>query len=358
MIAQFIHLTNRKNIYCIVIKVKILFRHFWFDLLLTFGAIIAVLMGKGIVAAGLVIVVLIIEIAFSFDNAVINAKILTRLSRFWQTLFLTVGILIAVVGMRLVFPILLVALTANLAWSEVIRIALNEPLTYAHYIELAHPAIAAFGGGFLIMLALYFFFDRHKVVDWLPVEASLKKFGFWFVPPVLAVGILGILALIPANHHPVETIQLGSLGIGVYVGIQLLLWLVGKAVHIDTTKATKLTGLAALTSFFYLEILDASFSFDGVLGAFAITTDVILIAVGLGVGAFWVRSLTIFMVRRKTLDQYLFLEHGAHYAVGFLALTMLVGLIYSIPEYITGISTIAIIVVSVIASKRRQDKLG
>ena len=336
---------------------KILFRHFWFDLLLTFGAIIAILLGKGLVAAGLVIVVLIIEIAFSFDNAVINAKILRRLSRFWQTLFLTVGILIAVVGMRLVFPILLVAITAKLQWTEVIRIALNEPDTYAHYIELAHPTIAAFGGGFLIMLALYFFFDRHKVINWLPIETSMKKFGFWFVPPIVAIAILGILALIPANHHPIETLQAGSLGIGVYVGIQLLLWLVGKAVHIDTSKATKLTGLAALTSFFYLEVLDASFSFDGVLGAFAITTDVILIAVGLGVGAFWVRSLTIFMVRRNTLDQYMFLEHGAHYAVGFLALTMLLGLIYHVPEYITGVGTILIIVISVISSKRREKLL-
>ena len=335
---------------------KILFRHFWFDLLLTFGAIIAILMGKGIVAAGLVIVVLIIEIAFSFDNAVINARILRRLSRFWQTLFLTVGILIAVVGMRLVFPILLVAITAKLQWTEVIRIALNEPETYAHYIELAHPTIAAFGGGFLIMLALYFFFDRHKVINWLPIEKSMRKFGFWFVPPILAVAILGILALIPANSHPVETIQAGTLGIAVYVGIQLLLWLAGKAVHIDTAKATQLTGVAAFTSFLYLEVLDASFSFDGVLGAFAITTDVILIAVGLGVGAFWVRSLTIFMVRRKTLEQYLFLEHGAHYAVGFLALVMLVGLIYHVPEMITGLGTILIIVISVISSKRLSQK--
>jgi len=333
---------------------KIFFRHFWFDLLLTCGAIIAILLGKGIVAAGLVIVVLIIEIAFSFDNAVINAKILSRLSKFWQTLFLTLGILIAVVGMRLIFPILLVSITAKLQWTEVIHIALNEPLKYAHYIELAHPTIAAFGGGFLIMLALYFFFDRHKVVNWLPVESSMKKFGFWFVPPIVAVSVLGIIALLPANHHPVETIQAGTLGIAVYVGIQLLLWIVGKIVHIDTAKATKLTGLAALTSFFYLEILDASFSFDGVLGAFAITTDVILIAVGLGVGAFWVRSLTIFMVRRKTLDQYLFLEHGAHYAVGFLAMTMLIGLIYSIPEYVTGIGTILIIAVSVVSSKRKD----
>ncbi|MDB5179468.1 MAG: hypothetical protein JWN12_100 [Candidatus Saccharibacteria bacterium] len=333
---------------------KLFLRHFWFDLILTFLAITAILAFKGIFAAGIVIVVLIIEIAFSFDNAVINAKILARLSRFWQILFLTLGILIAVVGMRLVFPILLVALTANLHWTEVINIALNHPQTYAHHIEAAHPAISAFGGGFLIMLALCFFFNRNKTIHWLPVERHMQKIGHWTVPPIIAFALLGILAVLPMNHHGLETIELGSIGIGIYLTIQLLLWLVGKIAHIDTDRATKLTGLAALTSFFYLEILDASFSFDGVLGAFAITSDVILIAVGLGIGAFWVRSLTIFMVRHKTLDEFVFLEHGAHYAVAFLALSMLLSLLFSIPDYVTGLGTILIIGISFVASHRQK----
>lgn len=337
-------------------RVKIFFRHFWFDLILTFGAIIAILIGKGLVAAGLVIIVLIIEIAFSFDNAVINAKILSRLSRFWQTLFLTLGILIAVVGMRLIFPILLVSLTADLSWPDVLNIALNDPAAYAQHIAAAHPAISAFGGGFLIMLSLFFFFDKNKTQHWLGIEPPMQRIGHWSIPPIIALLVLSILAFVPINHYPAETIQLGSLGVAVYLAIQGLLWLVGKLVRIDTAKATKLTGLAALTSFFYLEVLDASFSFDGVLGAFAITSDVILIAVGLGVGAFWVRSMTIFMVRRQTLNRYLFLEHGAHYAVGFLALTMLIGLITSVPEYITGLGTVFIIGISIIASRRVRAK--
>jgi hypothetical protein len=331
---------------------KLFLRHFWFDLILTLIAVLAILIGKGIIAAGIVVIVLIIEIAFSFDNAVINAKILSRLSRFWQTLFLTLGILIAVIGMRLVFPILLVALTANLQWTDVIRIALHDSATYAHYIEAAHPAISAFGGGFLIMLALSFFFDKEKAIHWLPIERHLRRIGHWSIPSIIAFLLLGILTLLPTNNHATETIQLGSLGVAVYLAVQILLWTVGKIVHIDTAKASKLTGLAALTSFFYLEILDASFSFDGVLGAFAITPDVILIAIGLGVGAFWVRSLTIFMVRRKTLDAFVYLEHGAHYAVAFLALTMLVGIIYPVPDVVTGIGTILIIGTSFFASKR------
>jgi hypothetical protein len=333
---------------------KVFLQHFWFDLILTILAVAAVLTFKGLLAAGVVIIVLIIEIAFSFDNAVINAKILSRLSRFWQRLFLTLGIIIAVVGMRLAFPILLVALTAHIHWIEVINIALNDPQTYAHHIEAAHPAINAFGGGFLIMLAFYFFFDRNKTTHWLPIEKHMKKIGHWAVPPIIAFVLLGILAVSPMNHHGLETISFGSVGIGIYLAIQLLLWLVEKIVHVDAAKAIKLTGLAALTSFFYLEILDASFSFDGVLGAFAITSDVILIAVGLGIGTIWVRSLTIYMVRRKTLEEFVFLEHGAHYAVAFLALTMLLGLLFSIPDYITGVGTILIIGTSFIASKRQK----
>lgn len=336
--------------------VKDLLRHFWFSISLTLIAIIAVLFGKGWVAAGITLILLIIEVSFSFDNAVINAKVLARLSKFWQMLFLTVGILIAVIGMRLVFPILLVAITANLAWTEVVRIALNDPEAYAHYIESAYPSIAAFGGSFLLMLALYYFFDKYRHVHWLPFESRMQKVGHWWLPPILAFGLIGILAALPMNDHVGETLRAGTLGIIVYVAMQLILAAAAKAVKAKTPNATHLVGWAAFTSFMYLELLDASFSFDGVIGAFAITTDVVLIAVGLGVGAFWVRSFTVYMVRRKTLEAYAYLEHGAHYAVFFLAIAMLISLVYHLPEAVTGIGTVAIIGSSLIASQRLNRK--
>lgn len=332
--------------------VKDLFRHFWFSGSLTVLAIIAVLLGKGWAAAGITLVLLIIEVAFSFDNAVINAKVLARLSKFWQTLFLTVGILIAVIGMRLVFPIMLVAITAGLSWGEVVRIALNDPEAYARYIEDAYPSIAAFGGAFLLMLALYFFFDKHRHVHWLPFESHLQRLGHWWLPPIIAAVLLGGLAALPMNTHVSETLQAGILGVIVYVVMQLVLRAAAGAVKKKTSDIAHMTGWAAFTSFMYLELLDASFSFDGVIGAFAITTDVILIAVGLGVGAFWVRSFTVYMVRRRTLEAYAYLEHGAHYAVFFLALAMLVSLVYHLPEAVTGVVTVAIIGASLIASRK------
>ena len=97
--------------------------------------------------------------------------------------------------------------------------------------------------------------------------------------------------------------------------------------------------------FLYLEVLDASFSFDGVIGAFAITNDIVLMALGLGIGAMYVRSLTVYLVRQGTLDDYVYLEHGAHYAIGALAVILLVTIQYEINEVITGLD------------RRRPDRL-
>lgn len=330
-------------------------RHFGFSLVLTVMALVAVLMGKGWSAVGLTLVLIVIEVAFSFDNAIINAKTLVKLSPFWQKMFLTVGIVIAIFGMRLLFPILLVSATASLSWHEVVRIALNDSAAYSHYIQLAHPAIAAFGGSFLLMLTLHYFFDRDRGHHWFSFERHFQRFGYPWMAPLLAVGLVTITAVLPMNHHAGQTWRAGLLGILVYAAMNVLLRLIGKVAGTEG-RAKHLTGWAALTSFLYLELLDASFSFDGVVGAFAITKDIILIAVGLGIGAFWVRSLTVFMVRRRLLDAYVHLEDGAHYAVGFLALAMLYSILHEVPDMVTGTGTLLIIGYAVLVSQRKLAK--
>jgi hypothetical protein len=184
----------------------------------------------------------------------------------------------------------------------------------------------------------------------------MQKIGHWWLPPIIALVLLGGIAALPMNEHVDETIRAGTLGVLVYVAMQLILAAAARAVRAKTPEVNHLVGWAAFTSFMYLELLDASFSFDGVIGAFAITTDVVLIAVGLGVGAFWVRSFTVYMVRRKTLEAYAYLEHGAHYAVFFLALAMLVSLVYHLPEAVTGIVTVLIIGSALIASQRKNHR--
>ncbi len=301
-----------------------------------------------------------IETAFSFDNAIINAKILTRLSHFWQNIFLSVGIIIAVFGMRVIFPVVLVMLTAGLGWSEVVNLALHHPHQYAQALEHAHPTISAYGGAFLLMLALHFFLDDSREVHWLgAVEKHLQKLAGSFSAPLIALATVVLFSVIPANHHHLTTLEAGLLGIATYLLLHGVMLLIEKR-QPETPgrgKAGMLTGMAAFSTFIYLEFLDASFSFDGVIGAFAITSDVVLIAAGLGVGALWVRSLTVFMVRKGTLDDYKYLDHGAHYTVGALALILFASGFLKLPELVTGGLGLVFIGASIVSSVRERKKL-
>lgn len=330
-------------------------RNFGGSLALTMVALVAMLGFKGLGAAITTLVLIAIEIAFSFDNAVVNAKILEKLGRLWQLLFLTVGMVVAIVGMRLVFPILIVNISSGLSFGEVIRLALHAPDQYAHYLELAHASISAFGGGFLLTLALYFLLNDEREVRWLErLEHRLQKLGgHWWLAPLMALVVVGITAVIPANHHAATTLTSGAFGVLLYTIIaQGIVWL--EKLESGELRGGVKTGWSAFLAFMYLQLLDASFSFDGVLGAFAITNQLILIVVGLGVGALWVRSLTVQLVRQKTLATYIYLEHGAHYAILALSFALLVSIMWAVPDAITGGLGLAIIGASFYASHQAQ----
>ncbi len=328
------------------------FRIFAISGLLTIAGILGVALGSGLSAAMIVIVLIIVELAFSFDNAIINAKTLAKLSPLWQKLFLTIGIFIAVIGMRVIFPIMIVAISAGLGWGTVIDLALNHPKEYAEKLEAAYPAISAFGGGFLMMLALEFFIDRNRKVLWFRfLEKPLQRLSHLWAPGLLSAAAVIAIAAVPANHHPKTTLVAGFLGILTHTAIELLTNFFGSHQKTGNSKLP-LTGMAAFSTFLYLEVLDASFSFDGVIGAFAITSDIVLIAIGLGIGAVWVRSMTVFMVKKRTLGNYIYLEHGAHYTVLILAFVLLLSAFLHIPEVVTGVVGIGFIISSVIASRQ------
>ena len=103
------------------------------------------------------------------------------------------------------------------------------------------------------------------------------------------------------------------------------------------TPSTGDVAKAGFGAFLYLEVLDASFSFDGVIGAFALTNNLIIIAIGLGIGAMFVRSMTVYLVRKGTMSEYRYLEHGAFYAIVALAVIMYINTFSHIPEVITGL---------------------
>ncbi|MBK1694338.1 hypothetical protein CKO09_06230 [Chromatium weissei] len=312
----------------------------------------------GMAAMFLVLILGVMEVSLSFDNAVVNASVLKEMDAKWQQIFLTVGILIAVFGMRLVFPIVIVAIASGQGMFDVTMMALQQPEQYAKYLTDSHVAISAFGGMFLLLVFLYFMMDATKELHWLSaIEEHLSRLGkLDAIEVMIALVILFLLqALLPLE--PAARISLLVAGIGgviLYVAVSSLDSLFENdeesAAMMNTAKRSGLAG------FLYLEVLDASFSFDGVIGAFAITRDVVIIMLGLAIGAMFVRSLTVYLVNKGTLDEYVFLEHGAHWAIGALAGIMLASIVLHIPEVITGLIGVAFIVFALISSVRYKKR--
>ncbi|MER7791049.1 DUF475 domain-containing protein [Streptomyces sp. NPDC097640] len=352
-------------------------------------ALAGVLWGwKGLAIVG---ILSILEISLSFDNAVINAGILRKMNAFWQKIFLTVGILIAVFGMRLVFPVIIVAITAKMGPLEAVDLAINNKDKYEHLVTAAHPAIAAFGGMFLLMIFLDFIFEERDIkwLGWL--ERPLAKLGkldtFSIVIALLALLVTAMTFATDVAHgggdKSATVLLAGVAGLLTYLIVGGISGYFEDKLEEDedddedgdeSEKAAAgaqkgqgatvvgMAGKAAFFLFLYLEVIDASFSFDGVIGAFAITNDIFEMALGLGIGAMYIRSLTVYLVRRGTLDDYVYLEHGAHYAIGALAAILLVTIKFEINEVITGLIGVVLIGASywssVVRNRREAEAEG
>jgi hypothetical protein len=300
-------------------------------------------------ALWLALVLGVLEVSLSFDNAVVNAGVLRHMTEAWRQAFLTIGILVAVFGMRLLFPIVIVSATTGLGFGPVIDMALDRPDEYSKVLTEHYPAIAAFGGMFLLLVFLSFLFDQDRDVHWLgALERFLGKLGKADAAAVI-VAIAVLMATRVALPQQVfqEVLFAGIAGILLFLAVDSLDAFFEVEEKEEGAGIAKRSGIAA---FLYLEVLDASFSFDGVIGAFAVTRDVVIIMLGLAIGAMFVRSLTVYLVHKGTLDQFVFLEHGAHYAIGALALIMLAGTKHHIPEVVTGLVGAVFIAASVASS--------
>ena len=320
-------------------------------------------------ALAITTILAVMEISLSFDNAVVNASVLKTWDAFWRKIFLTVGILIAVFGMRLVFPLVIVGVTADMGMIEVAKLALNDPKEYSAKLLSHHAEIAAFGGVFLLLVFLNFLFDDEKDTHWFHwIESKLASLGSIQAISVFIalIAILIMSANVPDESRLVVTMA-GIWGIVVYVGVQVIGHLLESKSEESEEQTSNGTGTgtvvkAGIGGFLYLEVLDASFSFDGVIGAFAITNDVVIIMLGLAIGAMFVRSMTIYLVEQGTLDAFVYLEHGAHYAIGALAFIMLAsGTGMHVHELITGLIGVAFIVWAVLSSiafKKKQLEIN
>ena len=291
----------------------------------------------------------VMEVSLSFDNAVVNAAVLRNWSAFWQKMFLTAGIVVAVFGMRLLFPLLIVSVATGLGLVDVWFMAIHEPQEYARHLTDKHAEVAAFGSIFLLMVFLRFIFDEKKELHWLGwIEQKLGEHGSESLAVLVSLAtILVAVHFLPAGRQ-LAVLTSGVMGLTVYVGVDFLSGLLEE--EEETESVGKLIQRGSAGGFLYLEVLDASFSFDGVIGAFAITNDVVIIMIGLGIGAMFVRSMTVFLVRKGTLVEFVYLEHGAHYAIGILAIIMLASMTQHIPEWFTGLSGVEFIGLSLWSS--------
>lgn len=282
----------------------------------------------------------ILEISLSFDNSIINARVLGKMDPVWRRRFLVWGILVAVFGMRIVFPLLVVAVAVGINPIAAVELAIWEPHQYAAILTDAHVGIAAFGGTFLMMVGLKYFFDSEKEVHWLSfIEKPAQKLGALVGIDVAIVLILILLFSTQIVTEDKMTFLLAALyGLLTFIGIEAVSSLLDAP---KTTFSTLAKGGAG--AFLYLEILDASFSFDGVVGAFAFSHNLFIIAIGLGIGAFYVRSMTIMLVESGILLHYRYLEHGAFYAILVLAVIMYLQTTISVPEVLTGLVGVCII---------------
>jgi len=296
-------------------------------------------------------VLAILEISLSFDNAIVNANKLKDMTPVWQRRFLTWGIVIAVFGMRFIFPLAVVAAAAEIDPVAAVVLAATKPQEYARILEEAHLSISAFGGTFLMMVALSYFFDQEKDVHWLQVvEARLSRWSsLRGVEIAIVLGFAMAFTFVLPEAEGDDFLFASVSGLLTFLAVEVL----GQA--LDSAEATRgAAARGALGAFLYLQVLDASFSFDGVIGAFALTQNLFLLAIGLGIGALYVRTMTIMLVEKGTLAQFRYLEHGAFYSILALSVIMFAQTIVPVHEILTGLIGAGLISLALYASIRHN----
>lgn len=328
-------------------RIKSFFRHFGESLFVTVAGFIGaffwaehIVPGSGLKILFVTFFLAILEITLSFDNAVVNALILEKMTPKWQHRFLTWGILVAVFGMRFLFPVIIVSIFSGLNLIKTVHLALEDVAQYTHYLHIAHPPLVAFGGAFLMMVGLEFFFNENKN-PWIKgLETFLLNLNVKYLDILITLVSVLILQFFVPEEGRFQIILSGLIGIITYIIVKSLCNILEKsqekAISNDVKNGIKGAATGGFMMFLYLELIDASFSLDGVLGSFAISRDIVIITIGLAIGAMFVRSLTLVMVEKKTLKQYVYLSSGAHWAILTLSIIMFISTVYEIPEIVTG----------------------
>jgi len=321
-------------------------RHFSSSIIIAIIGLASALYIGGLNALYIVTLLALLEVSLSFDNAVINAKVLQDMDKKWQDRFIIFGIPIAVFGMRFLFPIAIVAIAGGLGIVETFDMALNNPLAYKETLVRVEDLIFAFGGAFLLMVFLDFIFEsdrEHKWIEMIEDSKMINKMGELSSIQLIISIAVGLYLIILTGEINIAIAYLSGI---------LLHSLIASLDEIFNTNGIR----SGLMGFLYLEVLDASFSFDGVIGAFAMSSNIFIIMIGLGIGAMFVRSLTLYMIEKKTLAEYRYLEHGAHYAILALSIVMFMKIFVHVNEIIVGTMGITFIAIATYHSIKMNKK--
>jgi hypothetical protein len=319
------------------------------QLLIALAAIVAGGIYGGIKSAAAVALLAVFETSLSFDNAIVNAQVMRGLGDFWKRMFLVAGVPIAAFGMRFFFPIAIVAITSNLSLGNVVSMAFNAPQKYQQHLNDASIAINTLGGTFLALVFLEFFFEpADGQLPWLKsVERALGKVTRAEATAISIVLLVVLLdsRMVPAAHRTEMFVS---------AAVAIIIHVLSSGTETLLSRFSRAAKHAGLATFIYLEILDASFSFDGVIGAFAVSNEVIVICLGLSVGALFVRTMTLYFDRAGTLITYVYLGNGAHWAVGTLAAILFARNTLDVPEPFTAIVGVVIIASAFVSSLRHH----
>jgi len=292
----------------------------------------------------IVLGLVVFEVVNSVDNAVVNAGVLKTMSVLWRKRFLLIGIVTSVFLVRFLLPLVIVWISVPTISLPEMFLAFTGQSTVAEAaINLQKPVILTFGGVFLVYLYLHWLFLEKK--DPLYIERFLKeKHGAWFFA---VTAVLLVVIMFFARFNPVMMLAaaVGSATFFITYGLR------ETAEKSEDPLVAGTSGFSDLSKFVYLEVLDATFSFDGVVGAFAFTMNLLLILIGMGIGAIVVRQLTVKGI--DSIGKYKYLKNGALTSIGFLGLFMLMESFgVELPYYIPTIVTFIVVGVAFYKSRR------
>lgn len=278
----------------------------------------------------------VFEIVTSIDNAIINANVLSTMSQKARKWFLLWGILFAVFVIRGILPFLIIYLTnPSHGFWQVLGTTFSGSAESAHIIEESSRVLLIGGGVFLVFLFLHWVFLETKNFVFR-FEKFLESQGVWFYAVVSILLTVIVWASVGINPTLAIGAVVGSTGFFIIHGVR------EQAEKQERNLIKSSGGMSDVSKIIYLEILDATFSIDGVVGAFAFTFSVILILIGNGIGAVVLRQLTVGNINR--IKQYVYLKNGAMYSIAILGTIMLLdGFGYKIPNWISPLTTLLVI---------------